>query len=101
MRGEKRKRAAVVAEEPLVAWLHVRTEPWRPHWLPDRALEPTTIAKLTERPDSDRSLFPELHEARLWELEGAHFVIVGLESLTERGHPAQYPQAWWCRVGRT
>jgi hypothetical protein len=100
MQGEKRKRAAVVAETPLEAWLHVRTEPWRPHWLPHRDFQPTTIARLTERPDSDRSVFPELHEARLRELEGAQFVIVGLETLTYRGNPAQFPQAWWCRVGR-
>jgi hypothetical protein len=101
MRGEKRKRAAVVAEEPLEAWLHVCTEPWRPHWLPHRDLEPTTIARLTDWHDSDRSLFPELHGARLRELEGAQFVIVGLEMLTECDNPAQFPQAWWCRVGRT
>lgn len=100
MRGEKRKRAAIVAETPLEAWLHISTVPWRPHWLPHRPLEPTTVATLTERPDANRSLLPELHHAHVRQLEGQQFVIAGLETVSERGHPVQYAQAWWCRIGR-
>ena len=98
-RGQRLPLDVVQGAPAAEGWLHVRTVPWRPYWLPARPLEPTSLATLTERHDDGPSLFPELHGVYVHQLEANQLTLVGFETLTEHGHPVVHRQTWWCRSG--